>query len=138
MMKERKQNARADDANEEKIIYKDLSYKIIRACFEVHNVLGPGYSEKIYEEAMSKELRDQGIDLERQKLIEVYYKGEKVGEYRLDHVVENKIILEFKALSELNKTFEAQLLSYLKATGMKLGILINFGGKKVEYRRILN
>ena len=124
--------------NEEKVVYKELSFKIIEACFEVHNILGPGYSEKIYEEALSKELRDRGIGYERQKLVEVYYKGEKIGEYRLDLVVENKIILELKAVSELSNIFEAQLLSYLKAAGMKLGILVNFGSKKVVYRRIVN
>ena len=124
--------------NEEKVVYKELSFKIIEACFEVHNILGPGYSEKIYEEAVSKELRNRGIGYERQKLVEVYYKGEKIGEYRLDLVLENKIILELKAVSELSNIFEAQLLSYLKAAGMKLGILINFGSRKVEYRRIVN
>lgn len=127
-----------NNTNKEKIIYKELSFNIIESCFEVHNILGSGYSEKIYEEAVSKELRDRGIGYERQKLIEVYYKGEKIGEYRLDMVVENKIILELKAVSELNDVFEVQLLSYLKATGMNLGILINFGGKKVEYKRIVN
>ena len=124
--------------NEEKVVYKELSFKIIEACFEVHNILGPGYSEKIYEEALSKELRNRDIGYERQKLVEVYYKGEKIGEYRLDLVVENKIILELKAVSELSNIFEAQLLSYLKAAGMKLGILVNFGSKKVIYRRIVN
>ncbi len=124
--------------NEEKVVYKELSFKIIEACFEVHNILGPGYSEKIYEEALSKELRNRDIGYERQKLVEVYYKGEKIGEYRLDLVVENKIILELKAVSELSNIFEAQLLSYLKAAGMKLGILVNFGSRKVIYRRIVN
>jgi GxxExxY protein len=124
--------------NEEKVIYKNISFKIVESCFEVHNILGPGYSEKIYEEAVSKELRNRGIEYKRQKLIEVFYKAEKIGEYRLDMVVENKIILELKAVSEPNNTFEAQLLSYLKATGMKLGILVNFGGNKVEYKRIVN
>jgi len=71
-------------------------------------------------------------------LIAVYYKKEKVGEYRLDMVIENKIILELKSVSALNKIFAAQLLSYLKATDLKLGILINFGGIKVEYQRIAN
>jgi GxxExxY protein len=122
----------------DEVVYKDLSYKIMKACFEVHNVLGPGYSEKIYEEAVSRELRRERIGFERQRLIEVMYKGEKIGDYRLDMVADNKIILELKAVSELNEIFESQLLSYLKATGMKLGIVINFGGKRVEYKRILN
>jgi GxxExxY protein len=123
---------------EDKILFKDLSYRIIKACIEVHTTLGPGFPEKIYEEATCIEFRKEVISLERQKLIEVYYKGEKIGEYRLDLVVDGKIILELKAVTELNEIFESQLLSYLKATGMKLGILINFGGKKLEFKRIVN
>jgi len=119
---------------DKKVIHKELSFTIMEAAFEVHNTLGPGYSEGIYESALAKELRDRDIKYERQKLI----KGEKIGEYRLDIVVEGKIILELKAVSELDKIFEARVLSYLKATGMKLGILLNFGGKKVEYKRIVN
>ena len=103
----------------------------------VHNILGPGYSENIYEEALAKEFRDRKIKYERQKLIEVYYKGERMGEYRLDMVVEGKIILELKAVSELNEIFVSQVISYLKATGLKLGILINFGSKRVNYKRIV-
>lgn len=127
-----------NDMKSDEVVYKELSYKIMKACFEVHNVLGPGYSEKIYEEAVSRELNRERIVFERQRLIEVMYKGEKIGDYRLDMVADNRIILELKAVSELNEIFESQLLSYLKATGMKLGILINFGSKRVEYKRILN
>jgi len=103
----------------------------MEAIFEVHNILGPGYSEKIYEEAVAKEFRNRKIRYERQKLIEVNYKGEKIGEYRLDMVVDKKIILELKAISELNNIFKSQLLSYLKATGLKLGIVVKFGQKKI-------
>jgi len=124
--------------NKENIIYKDLSFRIMEAIFEVRNVLGPGYSENIYESALAKEFKERKINYERQRLIEVYYKGEKIGEYRLDMVVEEMIILELKAVSELNEIFESQLLSYLKATGMKLGILINFGAKEVKFKRIVN
>jgi GxxExxY protein len=127
-----------NSTNEDKVLHKELSFKIIESCFEVHNILGSGFSEKIYEEALIKELENRGIGYERQKLIEVFYKGDKIGEYRLDLVVDGKIILELKAVTELNSIFESQLLSYLKATGMKLGILVNFGGKKVEYKRIVN
>jgi GxxExxY protein len=96
------------------IVYKDLSYTIIEACMEVH--LGPGFTEKLYEEAVIREIAERSIAFERQKLIEVFYKGDKTGEYRLDIVVDNKIILELKAVAELNSTFEAQLFSYLRAT----------------------
>lgn len=120
------------------IIYKELSYLIIEVCMEVHKILGPGYIEKIYEEAVIREMEKRNIAFERQKLIEVLYKGDKIGEFRLDIVVDNKIILELKAVAELNSIFEAQLYSYLKATNSKLGILINFGKKKLEFRRIVN
>jgi GxxExxY protein len=120
------------------IIYKELSYVIIEACMEVHKVLGPGYTEKIYEEALIREFKKRNLAFERQKLIEIPYKGEKIGEYRLDIVVDSKIILELKAVSDINSTFEAQLFSYLKATGFKLGILLNFGKKKLEFKRIVN
>lgn len=121
-----------------KIIYKDISFKIMEAVFEVHNILGCGYSEGIYEEALIKEFKDRGIEYERQKRIEVYYKDKKIGEYKLDLIVEDKIILELKAVSELNVVFEYQLYSYLKATGMKLGILINFGSTRIEFKRLVN
>lgn len=110
----------------------------MEAVFEVHNILGPGYSENIYESALAKEFRERKINYEKQRLIEVYYKGEKIGDYRLDMVVEGKIILELKAVTGLNEIFESQPLSYLKATGMKLGILINFGSKEIEFKRIVN
>ncbi len=127
-----------NNMNKEKIIYKELSFKIMEAVFEVHKILGTGYSENIYESALAKEFRERKMNYDRQRLIEVYYKGEKIGEYRLDMIIEEKIILELKAVSELNKIFESQLLSYLKAAGMKLGILVNFGSKKVEFKRIVN
>jgi GxxExxY protein len=133
-----KPNAKCREADPEKILHKELSYKIVQACYEVHNVLGPGYSEKIYEEAMDRELTGQGVSVDRQRIVAVIYKGDKIGEYRLDSVADEKVLLEFKAVSELNSIFESQVLSYLKASGLRLGLLINFGGKKVEVRRIVN
>ncbi|MBI4834191.1 MAG: GxxExxY protein [Planctomycetes bacterium] len=119
-------------------IYKDISYKIMEAVFEVHNILGPGFPEDKYEKALCREFRDRKISYETQKPVKVIYKDEDLGDFRLDLIVEDKVILELKAVSELNEVFEAQLYSYLKATGLKLGILINFGKKKVEYKRIAN
>jgi len=120
------------------IVYTELSYTIIEACMEVHRILGPGFTEKIYEEAVIREISSRNIAFELQKLIAVFYKADKIGEFRLDIVVDNKIILELKAVADLNSTFEAQLFSYLKATNLKLGILINFGKKKLEQKRIVN
>lgn len=128
----------ANKPNDENIIYKELSYRVMECAYEVHNVLGPGFPETIYEEAMVRELKRRQISHETQKRVEVSYKGEKIGEFRLDLIIENKVILELKAVGELSKLFEAQLYSYLKATQLKLGILINFGSRRVESRRVVN
>ncbi len=120
------------------IIYRELSYKIMNAVFEVHNAIGPGYIESIYEEALFYEIEARGIQIERQKVIDIYYKEHWVGQHRLDLVVENKVILELKAVSAITDGFKQQTRSYLKATGLKLGILINFGTPRVEYYRIVN
>ena len=119
-------------------MYPELSYSIMKAVFEVHNHLGPGFTEDIYENALAMELELQGIPFERQKQIQVHYKGRFVGLYRLDMVIDEKIILELKAVSALNEIFRAQLDSYLQATGMQLGILINFGTKRVLFDRVPN
>ena len=132
--------ARMDKSHEykEKILYPQLSYRVMEVVFEVHNTLGPGFLESLYEEALSYELALRGIPFERQKDIRVTYKGQVIGTHRLDLIVDGKIILELKAVSELNDVFRQQLLSYLKASGLRLGILINFGTPRVQYNRIVN
>ena len=120
------------------VLYPELPYKLIEIAFEVHNQLGPGFSEDIYEKAVICELEALQIPYEQQKLIRVFYKGQAIGVYRLDLVIDGKIILELKALSGLNDLFKQQLLSYLKATDLRLGILVNFGTKRVEYARVVN
>jgi GxxExxY protein len=120
------------------LLYPELSYRVMQAVFEVHNTLGPGFTEDIYENALALELELQRIPFERQKQIQVFYKDKYVGTYRLDMVIEGMIILELKAVSELNEIFRAQLDSYLRATGLQLGILINFGTKRVQSDRIPN
>jgi GxxExxY protein len=122
----------------EKVIHPELSYQIMKIAFEVHNQLGPGFSEEFYERAIVIELENQNIPYERQKVIQVFYKGKVLGTYRLDLVIDGKIILELKAVSALNDTFKQQTLSYLKATGLKLGLLINFGAARVESVWIVN
>ncbi len=121
-----------------KVLFPDLSYKIMNMVFDVHNQLGPGFTEGIYENALVCELKSRDISCEQQKSISVLYKNQPVGTYRLDLVIENKIILELKAVNALNNLHKAQLLAYLKATGFQLGILINFGTERVEYNRIAN
>lgn len=123
---------------ESKIVYQELSYQVMGAVFEVHNTLGPGFLESLYEEALAYEFELRGIPFEKQKEIAVRYKGREVGKHRLDFVIDGKIILELKAVSDLTDVFRKQTTSYLKATGLKLGILINFSTPSVDYERIVN
>jgi len=119
------------------LIYKNTTGKIIGAAFEVYTNLGYGFLEKVYENALIKELQIRGLDFKSQYPIKVNYKGEEVGEYIADILVENKIIVELKTGKTINSFHEAQLLNYLKATGIKVGLLINFGPKKCEFKRFI-
>ena len=119
------------------IVYKKLSYEIMSAVFEVHNVLGSGFLEKVYENALVKELGIRGVSVDTQKEITVSYKGDSVGSYYADLLVDGKIIIELKSVDKLTSLHEAQLINYLKATGLKLGYLINMGAKSVEYKRLV-
>ena len=119
------------------IVEKELSYTIMQAAFEVHNTLGPGFPEKIYEEAMARELPARGVEIERQKRVVVKYKGEPLGEFLLDTVANKRVILEYKAVSELARIYEQQALSYLKATGLELALVINFGAERVQSSRVV-
>jgi len=116
--------------------FRELTYKINGAVFEVHRTLGEGFLEKVYENALLIELRNQGIKADCQVPIKVQYKGAIVGDYLADIVIEDTVILELKTVDELTAVHQAQLLNYLKATNMPLGILINFKGKKAMIRRL--
>jgi GxxExxY protein len=115
----------------------DITYTINGAVFEVNKVLGAGFLEKVYENALLVELRVRGLKAESQLPIKVSYKNEVVGEYFADIVVEGKIIIELKAVDQLQKIHEAQLLNYLKATEYKIGLLINFTHPKAEIKRFV-
>ncbi len=119
------------------IIHKTLSYEIVGAAQEVHRILGPGFLEAIYEEALAQELRRRSISYERQKLLQVNYKGLIIGEYRADFVVEEKVVLELKAAAALVPEYVAQAIHYLAATGLRLAILINFGRTSLQTRRVV-
>ncbi|MFQ6101988.1 MAG: GxxExxY protein [Anaerolineae bacterium] len=114
--------------------HSDLTEKIIGAFFTVYGRLGYGFSEKVYENALVLELRKLGLEVEQQKRITVYYDGQVVGEYLADIVVEGIVIVELKAVRQLSKEHEAQLLNYLKATMVEVGLLLNFG-PKAEFKR---
>ncbi|MFH1674833.1 MAG: GxxExxY protein [Pseudomonadota bacterium] len=115
----------------------ELTYRINGAIFEVSRELGIGFLEKVYEKALLIELISRGLKCENQVPITVKYKGINVGEYYADIVVENQIILELKAVDSLQKVHEAQLLNYLKATGYKIGLLVNFTHPKAEIKRFV-
>ena len=103
-----------------------LAKAVIDACIEVHRALGPGYLESVYEEALAKELASRQIPFERQKVIHVNYKGEPVGQTRLDFLIDELLVIELKAVESLAPIHTAQVISYLKAGTFQLGLLINF------------
>ena len=119
------------------IIYPELSYKIIGAAMEVHKELGRGFLEKVYENSMMVMFKNDKIKAVQQAPIKVHFMNEIVGNYIADILVEDRIILELKIVDKISDIHKAQVLNYLKATGLKLAILINFKKQSLEYQRIL-
>ena len=117
--------------------HSDITEKIIKAAYAVHNTLGFGFLEKVYQNALAIEIRKAGMNVQQEHPIVVYYENIIVGEYFADLVVDEKIILELKAVKELSPAHETQLVNYLKATGMEVGLLINFGHSVKVKRKIL-
>lgn len=117
------------------MIKDKLTENIIACAYKVHNTLGAGFLEKVYENAMMIELRKQGIDARQQENIKVYYEGEIVGDYFADIIVENEIIVELKAVEKLTKIFEVQIVNYLNGIDKEIGLLINFGSSVVVKRK---
>jgi len=120
------------------MLYQEITGKILEACFEVSNELGIGYLESVYEKALLVALRHKGLKAEPQVPLKVKFRGEVVGEFFVDVLVEGKILIELKAANGLTKENYAQTINYLKATGIEVGLLINFGNPKIEYRRFQN
>lgn len=116
------------------ILYQNITSQIISCFYKVYNTLGFGFLEKVYENALKIELEKSGLKVQKQRPIDVNYEGQLVGEYFADLVVEDKIILELKAVESLIPEHEYQLINYLKATEIEVGLLLNFG-KKPEIRR---
>ncbi len=116
--------------------FENTTRRIIGAFYEVYNHLGPGFLEKVYEKAMLVELRTRGLQVDAQLPIRVMYKDNPVGEYFADLFVEGKVNCEIKAMQSLRPEHEAQLINYLKAIGIKVGLLLNFGPKPEIMRRI--
>ena len=113
-----------------------LTQTILQCIITVHQTLGPGFLEIIYHRALVIELIGHELTVETEKEIVIYYQGQEVDQHRLDILVENKVIIELKTVEELSKAHYAQLRSYLKATGVKVGLLVNFAKEKADFRRV--
>lgn len=116
---------------------KELVYIIQGCVFEVFRTLGAGFLEQVYQKALLKELKEKGLAAVAEQAINVHYKGDVIGEYRADIIVEGKVLLELKAQAILSASAEPQLLNYLKATGIKVGLLINFTHPKATIKRLV-
>jgi len=118
--------------------YSDITEQIIGAAYKVHSVLGFGFLEKVYQNALIIEMRKMGLSILSEEPITVYYENEIVGQYVADLIVEDKVVLELKAVKELTEIHEVQLVNYLKAIGIEVGLLINFGHSVQVKRKVFN
>jgi GxxExxY protein len=116
---------------------KQLTYRINGCIYEVYRQLGHGFLEKIYENALALELQRAGLEVTVQKNVPVRYKGELIGEYQADLIVEGRVLIELKATDKLHPAHEAQLINYLRATGIQIGLLVNFAFPKAEIKRFV-
>ncbi len=123
--------------DKDEFLYRDLTYDIRKAFFNVYNELGSGHKEDVYQKALIQEFNQIQIHYTCEVNLNVYYKGVIVGHYRPDFVIDNKIIIELKAVEFMPKLFEEQLVHYLKSTGYKLGLLVNFGGQRLIIKRLI-
>lgn len=127
------------DLLDENLLYKDEVYQLIGACMDVHRELGCGFLEAVYQEALAIELANRNIPFEQEKLLQISYKGQLLQkEYKADFICFDRIILELKALSKLVPEHYAQTLNYLKISGFRLGLLLNFGTMSLEYKRVIH
>lgn len=121
-----------------KFKYSDITEKIIGACMKIHRHLGSGFQEVIYQRCLEVELRTAGLKFEREKEQNIFYESTCVGTRRVDFLVEEKILVELKAQIKLEHLHLAQAINYLEAFNLEVGLLINFGGRSLEYRRLYN
>lgn len=123
--------------DDEKLVHQELTYKLIGLAMEVHKSLGHGFLEKVYENALMVMLSKDKTPAVQQAQIPVYFMGEIVGEYYADILVDDKVILELKATENIAAAHKAQTLNYLKATGLKVALILNFGKSRLEYERLV-
>ena len=118
--------------------YSELTGKIIGCAMEVHKILGSGFQEVIYQRALAIEMTLHGVDFKREFDMQIFYKGEQIGTRRVDFLVEGVVSVEIKAIAALDDTHLTQALNYLEAYNLEIGLLINFGSKSLQYRRLIN
>lgn len=119
------------------LLYKELTFAVIGAAMEVHKILGPGFLEAVYQAALEKELSLRMIPFDHKVKLPVTYKDAVVGIYEADLVIDNKFVVEIKAVSKLNASHQAQAMHYLAAAGLRLTLLLNFGTGSLEHRRVI-
>ena len=124
--------------SETDLLHSDLTKNVIGAAMEVHKILGAGFLENVYEEALAIEFDLRKIPYERQRIFNVLYKGRRAKQFICDFVVYDKVIVELKAIKEISNIEKSQIINYLKVTGMKLGLLLNFGSNSLEIKRLIN
>src|SRR5512136_2152196 len=123
---------------EKEYLYSDITHKIIGAAMKVHSTLGNGFQEVIYQRALGIEMSNQGLSFHRELEMQIYYDGQEIGSRRVDFLVEDKVMVELKALTFLEDVHLAQAINYLEAYNLEVGLLINFGAKSLQYRRVIN
>ncbi|NUM46125.1 MAG: GxxExxY protein [Anaerolineales bacterium] len=120
------------------MLYEDLTRRIIAAAMKVHSTLGNGFQEVIYQRALAIEFPYHNLSFEREKEMSIYYRGQEIGTRRVDFFVENTIMVELKAVIQLEDVHLAQAMNYLEAYKMEIGLLINFGAKSLQFKRVHN
>lgn len=118
--------------------YADITRRIIGCAMRVHNQLGSGFQEVIYQRALAIEMRNEGLDFEREREMQIIYNGVPIGTRRVDFLVEGVVMVELKAITEINDINKAQIINYLEAYKLNIGLLINFGQKRLEFKRFIN
>jgi GxxExxY protein len=121
----------------EQYLHSELTGKIIGCAMEVHRTLGNGFQEVIYQRALEIEMRQQGLNFSREHEMKICYKGIEIGMRRVDFFVDEKIMVEIKAMLELDDVHLAQAINYLEASGQKVGLLLNFGGRSLQFKRVM-
>ena len=124
--------------NNHNYLYSDITGKIIGAAMKVHSTLGNGFQEVIYQRALAIEMRTQGLVFQRELEMPIHYAGEEIGKRRVDFLVEEKVMVELKAVTGLEDVHIAQAINYLEAYHLEIGLLLNFGAKSLEFRRLIN